>query len=84
MEKKVVRRGFKMTPAKRMKDFPGEFFERDEKMWCASCHCFVDHKESSAAEGHLNGKRHQEKKKKAQKRIGVSGNRDFLLQMFNN
>lgn len=72
-ENKPQRRGVKMTPAKRMKDFPGEFFQQGEEMWCIACQCPVDYRQISFSKYHLKGTKHLKNKKELGKQVSLPG-----------
>lgn len=64
-----VRRGCKMTCAKRMLQFPGEFIQQGSDMWCIACQAVVDFRQSTTAKHHLASERHRKNKQKMAKQV---------------
>ena len=63
----------RVTPNKRVAQFPGEFVVRGEAMWCTACQYAVDHREISFAKGHLKSAKHLKNKKRLFSHVFVPG-----------
>ena len=51
-------RGNRMSVQARIAQFPKEFFQMGEEMWCKSCQICVDYKQMCTAKNHLSSKTH--------------------------
>ena len=51
-------RGNRMSVQARIAQFPKEFFQMGEEMWCKSCQICVDYKQMCTAKNHLSSKMH--------------------------
>ena len=67
------RRGIRITPGKRMLDFPGEFFERGDEMWCIACQSPVGFRQATTAKHHLASATHLKNKRKREKMLELAG-----------
>ena len=57
-------RGIRITPEKRVKDHPGDFFVKGQEMWCLVCQVPVCHRQTVTISRHLNSAKHSERKRK--------------------
>ena len=51
-------RGANIAPSKREAQYPADFFQKGDAMWCIACQHAVDHRQSVSAKFHLKGAKH--------------------------
>lgn len=73
VQKKVVVRGKRMTPAKRMVQHPGEFMVVGDEMWCIACQTSVCYRQATTAKNHVASAKHLENKKKRARLVSTPG-----------
>ena len=65
-------RGNRMSVQARIAQFPKEFFQMGEEMWCKSCQICVDYKQMCTAKKHLSSKTHVRNKSRAPMVVQIS------------